>query len=444
MMSSGLVSNRQLALLIATLVLLVWVPVLGGPYQFDDFVTPVSDPASQSLDDWLVNLKRTLRPLTKLSYAVEADLGLAGHPPARRFVSLLMHISSCVLLFYLARRLAPARAGLWPAVLVLLWAVHPVHADSVLGLAGRPVVLSNALLFAALLAYLDERRLAAAGLLVLAGLARETAMAGLLVFAVLELSRPVFLWREAGRRSLPLLAALGITGLWLLTTPRYVELLDYSFSARPLMTSFVQQVAAVPVGLWLGLRPDLLSIDYGWELPSSPASILFLGGVGMYIWAAWLVLMARRGNRLLCIAAALWLAALLPTQSVIPKLDPLTNRPLPLALAAFVLAALFLIPFFRAQPWRRLGAAALAGGAVIVLMLGTWQRGRLYSSALLLWEDAAGKSVTNARPHVHYALELKAAGRLDETRAALRRARAIDPFSSRVERLLDQVEREIK
>lgn len=432
--------DRFAVCLLVALALLVWLPVLEGPYQFDDFVTPVSDPASQSLGEWFRHLGHTLRPVTKLSYAIEADAGLGGNPPARRFVSLLIHAGSCALLFVLARALAPGLAGFWPAAAALLWAVHPVHADGILGISGRPVVLANALLLTALLAYLGDRRWLAAALFLLAGLARETALAGALVFLLVELSGEQLQFRRHMRRLLPIFASLGIAGAWLLTTPRYVQLAEYSFLARPLMSSFVQQVAAAPAGLWLSLRPDLLSIDYGWDLPSTLSSGLFLAGLAMYGAAVSAVVMSRRKSRLLSVGAALWLAAVLPTQSVIPKLDPLTNRPLPLALAALLLLALSLVPLARAAPWRSIAAHGLVAIAALGLSVLSWQRGQLYSSALLLWEDAARKSSTNARPHVNYALELQAAGQLEMAELALRTARRIDPFSSRVERLLSQLE----
>ena len=56
-----------LAAAAAMLVLFAWLPAFGAPYQFDDFNTPVGDPASQSLSRWWELLPRTLRPLTKLT-----------------------------------------------------------------------------------------------------------------------------------------------------------------------------------------------------------------------------------------------------------------------------------------------------------------------------------------------------------------------------------------
>jgi hypothetical protein len=41
-----------------------WSAGLDGPYHFDDFVTPLNDPASQSLSAWRQYLPLTLRPVT--------------------------------------------------------------------------------------------------------------------------------------------------------------------------------------------------------------------------------------------------------------------------------------------------------------------------------------------------------------------------------------------
>ena len=72
------------ALAVGLLTLAVWMCVLDGPYRFDDHLVPLGDPASQSLEALVDHLTFTLRPLTKLTYALEASVGLADSAPARR------------------------------------------------------------------------------------------------------------------------------------------------------------------------------------------------------------------------------------------------------------------------------------------------------------------------------------------------------------------------
>jgi hypothetical protein len=77
---------RAIVVLAALLAgLWAWTAELTGPYHFDDYVTPLNDPASQLLAAWREYLPVTLRPVTKLSYAVEAEAGLSGTPAPRRW-----------------------------------------------------------------------------------------------------------------------------------------------------------------------------------------------------------------------------------------------------------------------------------------------------------------------------------------------------------------------
>src|SRR6185503_7135787 len=169
---------------------------------------------------------------------------------------------------------------------------------------------------------------------------------------------------------------------------------------------------------------------------------LFLLGLLLYVGAAIGVFHLCRRSPAAAVGLALWLAALLPTQSVIPKLDALANRPLSLALAGLLLVAAGavvqkkgsnsfldekrgLTPFF-----------AVAAMAVVVLMTAaTAHRAELFRSELQLWQDAAAKSRVNERPYVQYAVLLKQEGKNREALEALSAAAKINPFSSQVSTL---------
>jgi protein O-mannosyl-transferase len=440
----------------ATLVLATgywaWTSGLSGPFQFDDGVTPLGDPASQSLAAWQQYLPLTLRPVTKLSYALEAEAGIAFEPAPRRLVSILFHALTAALLLLLIAQLASPVTLLLAAFLAVLWFVHPVHADSVLMLSGRSAVLSTAFLLAALLALERCHSWWAALLFVIACLSRETALAGLLPLGVLAASRPAATLRVVLRQIAPLLIGAAVVALWILTTPRYLHLAEFSFLGRPFWSSVASQVGAVPVGLWLLFNPAALSIDYGIPLPTKALEPLFLLGLGMYLAAVAGIFRILRRSRAAAIGLALWLAALLPTQSFIPKLDALSNRPLSLALAGLLLFSASMLAatlnWLRARPaglggkWTALqpapgvpaGTFWLVDYCVVALFLffttATASRSELFQSDLSLWQDAASKSLTNARPHLQYAVLLKRAGRDREAWDAISAARSIDPFSA--------------
>jgi len=335
-------------------------------------------------------------------------------------------------------------ATLVAAFIAALWFIHPVHADSLLMLSGRTAVLSGLFLLASLIALDRSRPWLAALFFVLACLSRETALAGLLPLAVLAASRSGASFRSTLRELAPPLLGGILVVVWILTTQRYLNLAEYSFLGRPFWSSLTSQVGAVPVGLAVLFNPSALSIDYGIPLPTRIFDPLFLLGAGFYLLAAIGLVVFLRRSRAIAVGLALWLAALLPTQSVMPKLDALTNRPLSFALAGLLLMAapllLTVISRLRSQ-WasrRNYSLPArtiLACGALALLLtlsVATVQRSTLFRSELSLWQDAAAKSRSNARPHLQYAALLKQAGRDREAYQAALMAQAIDPFSSRV------------
>ena len=89
-------------------------------------------------------------PLTWISYLLDYQLfGLS--PGAGHAVSLLLHIGSVILLFFTFERVT---RRLWPsAILAGVFALHPLHVESVAWIAERKDVLSTFFLMATLLLY---------------------------------------------------------------------------------------------------------------------------------------------------------------------------------------------------------------------------------------------------------------------------------------------------
>ncbi len=346
--------------------------------------------------------------------------------PARRAVSVVIHAVGAVLLALLLAHIADdTRWGL----LALVWALHPVHAEAMLAVSGRSAALSTGLVLAALFAQLRARPLLAALLLLAAALARETAIAAALPLVALAAAASDRAARGSRRSGPwpPLLATLA-AALWVVSVPRYRELAEFSFLGRPWAESVVAQVAAIPQGLALYLRTDLLSADHGTALPVTIASPGFWLGVGC--------LAAVSAGTLLAVRAAI-----VPTQTLVPKLDPLTERPLGLALAGIVIAAV--CPLVAASCAIRARTVLAAGSALVIFFAtATVARGRLYASDVALWADAAHKSVTNPRPHVNLGVALVAAGRSAAARDAFRAALRIDPLDIQAERALAYASRE--
>jgi branched-subunit amino acid ABC-type transport system permease component len=164
---------------------------------------------------------------------------------------------------------------------------------------------------------------------------------------------------------------------------------------------------------------------------------LFLLGLVMYLAAGFGIVFFLRRRPVVSIGLAIWIAALLPTQSFVPKLDALTNRPLSLALVGLLIAVAPLIGAVLSRvQWRALVGRAAAAMLFTALAIETSHRAVLFQSPLDLWRDAASKSRDNERPHVNYALQLRQEGRDGEALQELTIAARIDPFSPQIDTML--------
>ncbi len=94
------------------------------------------------------------RPLTLISFWADSRLA-AFFPPAFHLTSILLHLAVSILVLRLLLRLFPKGQGpLWGA---LLFAVHPVHVESVAFVSGRTDLLASFFVLLSLLAWLRWR-----------------------------------------------------------------------------------------------------------------------------------------------------------------------------------------------------------------------------------------------------------------------------------------------
>src|SRR5579863_9981402 len=95
------------------------------------------------------------RPLTTLSYLLNyAILGNRDDPAGYHWINLLLHLANVLLVYVLATRLI---GRFWPALFVAaLWAVHPLHAESVTNLVGRADLLAATAVLGGLWLYLKS------------------------------------------------------------------------------------------------------------------------------------------------------------------------------------------------------------------------------------------------------------------------------------------------
>jgi tetratricopeptide (TPR) repeat protein len=153
-----------LIFLFSILIFGVYVPVLSNNFiiNYDDHSYVTGNPSvraglTYSGAIWAFTTVHSYNwhPLTWLSHMFDVQLfGL--NPWGHHIVNVLFHVANSVLLFTILRKITAAP---WRSLLVaVLFAVHPLHVESVAWIAERKDVLSTFFAFLAISAYVDFAR----------------------------------------------------------------------------------------------------------------------------------------------------------------------------------------------------------------------------------------------------------------------------------------------
>jgi hypothetical protein len=411
------------ALLAVAMTAVAWGAVPWGTFQFDDFRNVVRDPATTDFAVLLERLPHGLRPLTRLSYFLDAKLyGVR----AAGFLStnLLLHATTVLLVLALARR----RLGnLGALAAALVFAVQPANAEVVAYVSGRSTGLMTPLLLAGLLWYDHGKRFGPLVLFCLACLAKEHALVFPALVLAWELTRTESRSGVARDIGVTAIAAAAVAAI-LLSSDGYRTLLSHALTDRSIGESLLANGRAVPQMLSLWLRPWALSADHEFDqrlhLGTSIAGLLLL------LTAAGAAFALRRRHPMLALAIAWPLIALLPTNSILAKADLVSEKPLYLAWAGpsialgSALTALIDVTANRAARRVVLGAAGLVLCALVSASV--W-RTSLWRDPVALWTDAVAKAPHKSRCWNNLGMANLVVQREAEAVAAFERAVLLDP-----------------
>jgi tetratricopeptide (TPR) repeat protein len=405
-MPSPLVLRRLLWLGLVLLVALPYLApglsILDAPFVYDDKVEILGNRAIRIFEDWRSILGYNVsRPLLMLSYAADFHRGLAD-PTPYHWTSLAVHALAMLAALGLAEsvaRLAGAsRPLLRAAVVVALWAIHPMATESVTYLTGRSEALCGLFTFAALGAWcraLLAERQGESGLLwrVLglvgffgAAASKEVAAMVPVAMVVLELALAPHEGLRARVRAVRwwtlLPAALLIAVAIYLRASTADQLLPREVE-RPLPTQLTTSVEVWRHYLRLWLLPVGQTILH--DQPD--VALASLRGAGA--WAGWLAMGGAVGLALRkrpAAGAALLCAGLflVPSTSVVSLKEHMAEHRA-YQTGFWLFLGLALLPR-RVEPGK-----VLPGVAVLVGMLGTATglRNQVWRSELALWQEAA-------------------------------------------------------
>lgn len=374
------------------------------------------------------------RPVVIASYLLDRAVG-GGAPFAFHLSVVLMHAATSALVALLGLVLfgrdRPACFGALAAG--ALFAVHPVHSESVAWSAGRSDVLATGFLAAALCSHARASRswrtAAMTGLLVFLALAsKETAVVVLPLLIGLDL-----LPRAGGRgkagpplrwmRFAPVAAAAGV---YLVLRRASLGSLAGDSGAPPVARSAADLLGAFAHYIGKLVWPARLNA-YIDTIPVDPASLI-LGGAGLLTAAAAGAWWVRAGQWLPLFFLSWTLLALLPSLTILWKIPeaPLAERYLYLPSAGFCLLLGWLAARAAEQPSRAVRVAAPACTALLVLagLAGTVRRNPVWRDNFALWSDTASKSTTSGMPLRSLGTALLQEGRREEARRAFEQALA--------------------
>jgi tetratricopeptide (TPR) repeat protein len=421
----------------ALVAFVAYLPSFGGVFQFDDYNVIVNYPTVHSWRALLERAGQGVRPLLKASYALNWSLG-----PGELGFHLLnnaAHALNAALLYLVGAALCErwfatppgTRAPMRAAVLVaaLLFALHPAQTEAVTYISGRSSSLMAVCYLGALLAYLRGASWRVTALLfVLAVAIRETAVtlpAALLLCELTRGERPSF--RTLARRQGVHWLLLGAGALFVLLNERYFAHIAFGFTRRGMAENLIAQVGGVSY-----LVSRLLALA-GYNIdPALPAQLDWdpvLGmQAGLLAALALLGLASLRSRPWIAFGIGWFFLQLVPTNSIVPRLDVANDRQLYLACWGLFLALAIQVARLG---WRRSLNAGVAGALLSACAASSVSRQLDYASEIALWEASVAASPWNARAHNNLGYAYQLAGRRDDAQREYERALLFDPANAK-------------
>ena len=441
-------------------VLLVYSNSFQNSFQYDDVHSIVRNPHiknpenlpkffwSPKMGSGLVPETSAYRPLLMVSLGLNYFLGVLD-PFGYHLVNLLIHMVCALFVFLITLNLLRItnvgkesednRNGFTALFAALIFAAHPVQTESVTYIMGRSSSLTALFFLAAVWAYI---RYSVAGKIRYTFLAlffyacsllvKETAITLPLVLILFDLFFP--LHRSWKGRLAGILPFIALSALYLGFRSYFLGGGQFSTTAvRPLYDHLLTQPRAWVHYLETLLAPINLNIDYDFPPSHSllePRVLLSIGILAAVSVCIWKVSKYQRMVGFL----ALWFAVnLLPTNSLIPLEDVVTDRWLYLSSVGYAITLALAgrwIFLARVKTGGRAGNLIFFFLCALVLELygaATLLRNITWTNDWMLWEDAVRKSPLKDRSHHGLAEALYNAGQYEEAIKSFRNVLVINP-----------------
>lgn len=422
---------------------LTYLPALRAGFIWDDdfYLTgnrTIQQPGGLARTWTSLTANPQYYPLVFTSFIVEYRLWKLN-PAGYHAVNVALHTAASLMLWRVLRRLALPGA----ALAALLFAVHPVHVESVAWITERKNVLSGLLYFVAMACYLradpldpesprrfDRRFLLLALLAFLAALLSKT------VTCSLPAALLLVIWWKRGRcgsddirRLLPFFAL----GLAFAALTAWVE--RHHVGARRLVLDLhpLDRILIAGRAVWFYLFklvwPSELTFIYPRWQPDRLQFRQWLYPIGVLLSLAALFVLRGRIGRGPIVAALLFVGTLAPALGFIDF------YPMRYSFVADHFQYLASVPILAAAAatWNRVPALRTPPAQHVPLMLIgllaglTWRQCGIYRDARTLWRDTIAKNPAAWMAHNNLGAILVRDGDLDAAERCFQTARSLQP-----------------
>jgi protein O-mannosyl-transferase len=347
--------------------------------------------------------------------------------------NILLHAMNGLLLYALVHRCQ--RSWYAAVIAALLFVVHPVQVESVAWISQRKNLLAMTFFLLALLlyaAYRERGRLARAAYLcsllayAAALLTKSVTVILPVVLVLYDLRQPARQERRFADKVPYLLAAAGAAALTLVTQRAELEGGRAAYHGGSPWNTLLTMLTVLTRYLQNIIWPARLSAFYQVPIRTGVDGQVLLGAALLATAAVVGVILFRR-QRQLFFWYALFFVGLAPVSQVVPIVTLMNDRYLYFPLLGVAASCGLVLAFPQlAGRWRR-PAATLACAVVILLGLAAFQRARVWTDAITLWQDAVAMNPDSKTVFIGLAEAYHNAGRLDEARPAYLSALSLSP-----------------
>jgi protein O-mannosyl-transferase len=376
---------------------------------------------------------KVFRPATFAFFALEWRIG-GGRPFVFHLGNLFLHAAATILLFFVLQTFLQAlpQGNIVAFAAALLFAVHPIHTESVTSIVGCAELLAAAFLFAAWIFHLRDREIPALICFTLALLSKESAIV-FLPFVLLG-DHAIDRWKPALRYvRIAALSILYLAVVWKVDGghfgPADIQLLDNPLATLPVHWRILNAIRVAWKYLALQLYPATLSCDYSFsEIPiyldwrhTLPAA-----GTAGVILACWIRSLWKK-QLVYALAGGVYFAGFAVTANILTPIGTIMAERLAYVPSAglCLLAAWAWQSLYRRQ--RQVGLAAL----IIlpgVLGIRTIVRNRDWRDNLTLWSADVRAVPNSAKIHVMLGSAYVDTGQFDPALKEMELALKIDPL----------------